>query len=135
MEYCIQDLGFLYGNFALSSYYNFIRLGIDIALTHHTPEQRNHRKCEKLERIKEAREGETKGRGQQQLKINKTKKEKKQLLFVWTLTYNLSNFSGSTRNMKVPASIACKIIEIPVCNIMNIVVWYSQLRKKKVWRV
>ena len=46
-----------------------------------------------------------------QLKINKTKKEKKQLLFVMCMTYNLSDLNGPTRNMKVPAGIACKIIE------------------------
>ena len=57
------------------------------------------------------REGETTGRGQRQLKINITKKEKKQLIFVWSLAYNLSDLSGPTRNMKVPADLACKIIE------------------------
>ena len=43
-------------------------------------------------------------------KINITKKEK-QLIFVWSLAYNLSGLGGPTRNMKVPADLACKIIE------------------------
>ena len=49
------------------------------------------------------------GRGQRQLKINTTNKGKKQLIFVWSIVYNLSDLSGPTRNMKVPADIACKI--------------------------
>ena len=34
-----------------------------------------------------------------------TKKQKKQLIFVWSLAYmyNMSDLSGLTRNMKVPA--------------------------------
>ena len=37
---------------------------------------------------------------------------KKLLIFVWSLAYNLSDFSGPTRNMKVPADIACRINKI-----------------------
>ena len=55
---------------------------------------------------------EATGRGQRQQKINITKREKKQLIFVWSLAYNLSDLSGpTTRQMKVPAELACKINE------------------------
>ncbi len=61
------------------------------------------------------------GRGQRQLKINITKKEKKQLIFVWSLAYNLSDLSGPTRNIKVPADLACKIIiSTYICTIIKI---------------
>ena len=43
--------------------------------------------------------------------MNTTKKGKKQLIFVCSPAYNLSDLSDSTRNMKVPADIACKISE------------------------
>ena len=49
------------------------------------------------------------GRGQQQLKT-KNKKEKKQLLFSGLYTLQPVR-SGPTRDMKVPAGIACKIME------------------------
>ena len=60
---------------------------------------------------KESRDVETTGRGQRQLNLNTTKKGKKQFIFVWSLAYNLSTLSGPTRNMKVPADLACNINE------------------------
>ena len=42
--------------------------------------------------------------GHRQLKINKTKKEKKQLLFVWSLDYSLSDLSGHTRILKAKSA-------------------------------
>ena len=49
------------------------------------------------------------GRGQRQLKINTTKKGKKQLIFIGCLAYNMSDLSGPTRNMQFPVVLACKI--------------------------
>ena len=69
----------------------------------------NQGKYEKPEQ--EAREGETIVKGQPQLKLGKTKTQKIQLLFVWSLTYTQPKLSDPTRNMQVPACIACKIIE------------------------
>ena len=90
-------------------------MGLNVVLTH---QNRSYRDSETKENVycrgtekDGSREGETTGRGQQQLKINTTKKEKKQLIFVWFLAYNLSDLSGPTRNMKVPSDIACKINE------------------------
>ena len=51
------------------------------------------------------------GKRQRQLNINITKKEKKQLIFVWSLSYNMSDLSGPTTNKNVTANLACKIIE------------------------
>ena len=67
-----------------------------------------------LETTTGSKRGETIGREQRQLIINKTKKEKKHLFFVWSLDHNLSDLSGPTctkSNMKAPADIACKMIE------------------------
>ena len=44
-------------------------------------------------------------------KIKTTKEGKKQFILVWYLAYNLSDLSDPTRNMKVPADLACKINE------------------------
>ncbi len=84
---------------------NIIRLGLNVALTH---QNRSYRDSETKGNRKGNREGETTGRGQRQLKINTPKKEKKQLIFVWSLAYNLSDLSGPTRNMKVPDDLACR---------------------------
>ena len=63
---------------------------------------------------KRSKRGETIGRGLRHLKINKTKK---QLFFVRSLVYNMSDLSCATGNIKVSAGIVCKIVEalIVVC--------------------
>ena len=87
------------------------RLGLNVALTHQNRSYRDSETKKTQRHRKGNREGETTGRGQLQLKINETKKVKKQLIFFWSLAYNMSDLSGPTRNMKVPADIACKINE------------------------
>ena len=86
----------------------FIRLD----LTHQIRSYRDSKNKEiKDKSEKEAERGSNFiGRRQWQLKIQ-IKKEKNQLLFVWSLSYNLSDFSSFTMNIKVPAIIAYKIIE------------------------
>ena len=71
-----------------------IRLGLNVALTHqHRSLSRRWNKGKRRHR-KGSREVETTRRGQRKLKINTTKKEKKQLIFVSFLAYNLSDLSG-----------------------------------------
>ena len=86
-------------------------MGLNVALTRQNRSYRDSETKENAEAQKRKQRGGATGRGQRQLKINTTKKGKKQLIFVWSLAYNLSDLSGPTRNMKVPADIACKIIE------------------------
>ena len=78
-------------------------IGLNVALTHQNRSYRDSETNKTQRHRKGSREGETKGRGQRQLKINTTTKIEfnKQLIFVWYLAYNMSDMSGPTRNMKV----------------------------------
>ena len=73
---------------------------INVALTHHI---KSYHDSEAKENMRDQKmiawEREPIG----QMKINKTKQEKKQLLFVWFLPNNLSNTSGPPRNKLLPA--------------------------------
>ena len=82
-----------------------IRLGLNVALTHQNMSYRDSETKENVETQKRKQRG-----GNDRKRT--TKKGKKQLIFVWFLVYNLSDLSGPTRNMKIPADLACKIKEI-----------------------
>ena len=76
-----------------------IKLGLNVALT-----QQIVSYCDSIKE-KEEREGAT-------IRIDSdTKLKRKQLLFVWSLAYNMSNLSDPFRNMRYPVGLACKIIK------------------------
>ena len=54
-------------------------MGLNVALTHQNRSYSDNENKENIEAQKRNREGETTGRGPRQLKINTTKKEKKQI--------------------------------------------------------
>ena len=82
-------------------------MGGRVTLIHQNRSYRDRETKGKVEEYEWKQRGRW-GWGEQQLKINITKKEKKQLIFVWSLAYNLSNLSGPTRNIKVPVNLACQ---------------------------
>ena len=74
---------------------NLFDWGLTSLLTH---QNRSYRHSETKENIevpkKEAERGKRQQEVQRQLKINTTKKGKKQLIIVWSLVYNLYDLSG-----------------------------------------
>ena len=87
----------------------FIRLGLNAALTHQNRSYSDSETKVNVEAQNRKQRGEATGRGLRQLKINTTKKGTKQIICVWYLDCNLFDLNGHTRNMEVPADLACKI--------------------------
>ena len=84
-----------------------IRLGFNVALTHHIMSYRDS----ETKAIMRNQKGTERGKRWEKTEKALKKKRKKQLFFVWSLAYKLSDLGGPTMNTKVPAGVACKIVE------------------------
>ena len=90
-----------------------IRLGLNVALT---DQIRSYYETKGTMHTWWTKKGRGKGNDMKSTATTKNKpiklkKEKQQLILVWSLAYNLSDLSGPTRNMHVPDVVAYKIIE------------------------